>query len=129
MDNEMNSDLLYEEMVVLEKRAYMAQDYLLDRIKSWLTKVISKDIADYTKIILATGGYIQIRTIEQISENILENFAKEFNFKLSWEKKEEMTDYRNVEVVSATIYEYAFIPKNINKILGDNQVGIEDGSD
>ena len=37
-----------------------------------------------------------------------------------------MTDFRNVEEVTVTIYEYGFIPADINKIVGDNQVDLKE---
>ena len=113
---------LYEDMILSEKMAYEAQDRLLDEIKKWFSKVLSEDVADYTKIILAQGGYIQIRTIEELNEEQISAFSDDFNFEMTWTREELMTDFRNVETVSAKIYEYAFIPKNIQEIMGDNQV-------
>ena len=37
-----------------------------------------------------------------------------------------MTDYRNVEEVTVTIYEYGLITSDINKIVGDNQVDLKE---
>lgn len=117
---------LYEEMIKLEKEAYEAQDNLLNAIKKWFSKVISEENADYTKIILGHGGYIQIRTIEELDEQILNSFKNDFDFSLTWIKKEVMTDFRNVETISVDVYEYGFIPKNIKELLGDNQVKLDD---
>lgn len=119
---------LYENMILSEKKAHESQDELLDAIKKWFSRVISKESADYTKIILGYGGYIQIRTIEEIDEKILKDFQEEFDFMSVWIKKEEMTDFRNIETISVDIYEYAFMPKNVKELLGDNQVEFgEDG--
>lgn len=119
---------LYENMILSEKKAHKSQDNLLDAIKKWFSKVISKESADYTKIILGYGGYIQVRTIEKIDDEILQNFQEEFDFMPVWVKKENMTDFRNIETISVDIYEYAFIPKNVKELLGDNQVEFgEDG--
>ena len=119
---------LYENMILSEKKAHESQDNLLDAIKKWFSKVISKESADYTKIILGYGGYIQVRTIEKIDDEILQNFQEEFDFMPVWVKKENMTDFRNIETISVDIYEYAFIPKNVKELLGDNQVEFgEDG--
>lgn len=115
---------LYEIMVRTEKEAYEAQDNLLDTIKKWFLKVMDKDSADHTKIMLAQGGYIQIRTILKLDNDTLNGFCADFNFEQVWFRDETMVDYRNVETVSAQIFEYAFIPKNINEIVGDNQVDL-----
>lgn len=115
---------LYEIMVRTEKEAYEAQDNLLDTIKKWFLKVMDKDSADHTKIMLAHGGYIQIRTILKLDNDTLNGFCADFNFEQVWFRDETMVDYRNVETVSAQIFEYAFIPKNINEIVGDNQVDL-----
>ena len=113
---------LYENMIKTEKKAYEAQDELLAAIKKWFSKVISEESADFTKIILGHGGYIQIRTVEELNENIITNFKMDFDFELTWIKVERMTDFRNVETISVDIYEYGFIPRNIKELLGDNQV-------
>lgn len=118
--------MLYEAMIVAEKNAYDCQDFLLDEIKGFFSKRIDEESADHTKIILAQGGHIQIRTILELDEDLLKDFEKEFNFTRMWFKKESLTDYRNVETVIVHIFEYAFIPKNINEILGDNQVDLEE---
>lgn len=115
---------LYEIMVRTEKEAYEAQDNLLDTIKKWFLKVMDKDSADHTKIMLAHGGYIQIRTILKLDNDTLNGFCADFNFEQVWFRDETMVDYRNVETVSAQIFEYAFIPKNIDEIVGDNQVDL-----
>lgn len=115
---------LYEIMVRTEKEAYEAQDNLLDTIKKWFLKVMDKDSADHTKIMLAQGGYIQIRTILKLDNDTLNGFCADFNFEQVWFRDETMVDYRNVETVSAQIFEYAFIPKNIDEIVGDNQVDL-----
>lgn len=116
-----NSDL-YENMIKTEKKAYEAQDELLVAIKKWLSKVISEESADFTKIILGHGGYIQIRTVEELNENVITIFKMDFDFELTWIKVEKMTDFRNVETISVDVYEYGFIPRNIKELLGDNQV-------
>ena len=113
---------LYENMIKTEKKAYEAQDELLAAIKKWFSKVISEESADFTKIILGHGGYIQIRTVEELNENVITNFKMDFDFELTWIKVEKMTDFRNVETISVDIYEYGFIPRNIKELLGDNQV-------
>lgn len=113
---------LYENMIKTEKKAYEAQDELLTAIKKWFSKVISEESADFTKIILGHGGYIQIRTVEELNENVITNFKMDFDFELTWIKVERMTDFRNVETISVDIYEYGFIPRNIKELLGDNQV-------
>ena len=113
---------LYENMIKTEKKAYEAQDELLAAIKKWFSKVISEESADFTKIILGHGGYIQIRTVEELNENVITNFKIDFDFELTWIKVEKVTDFRNVETISVDIYEYGFIPRNIKELLGDNQV-------
>lgn len=124
------NNILYETMIKKEKEAYEAQDNLLNAIKKWFSKVISEESSDYTKIILGHGGYIQIRTIEELDEDDLANFMEEFGFDKTWEKIEKMTDFRNIETISVDIYEYGFIPRNIKELLGDNQVELgEDGID
>lgn len=123
-NNNIDKKKLYEEMVKSEKEAYVSQDRLLDEIKKWLLDRIDKKSADHTKIVLAHGGYIQIRTILELDEKIINDLKNDFNFEQVWFRDETMTDYRNVETVIARIYEYAFIPKNINEIVGDNQVDI-----
>lgn len=121
-----NSEL-YEKMVVSEKEALTTQEDLLNGIKDWWSKILDKEIADTTKIILAAGGYIQIRTTKIFDEKELQKFLKEFNFNQTWFKEEEMTDYRMVETVSVTVYEYGFIPADIERIIGDNQVNLKGG--
>lgn len=120
-----NSEL-YEKMVVSEKEALTTQEDLLNGIKDWWSKVLDKETADTTKIILAAGGYIQIRTTKTFDEKELQKFLKEFNFTQTWFKEEEMTDYRMVETVSVTVYEYGFIPADIERIIGDNQVDLKE---
>lgn len=117
---------LYERMVVLEKNALTAQEDLLNGIKDWWSKILDKKTSETTKIILAAGGYIQIRTTKIFDEKELQKFLKEFNFTQTWFKEEEMTDYRMIESVSVTVYEYGFIPEDIERILGDNQVDLKE---
>lgn len=117
---------MYEEMIILEKDAQVAQEDLLNEIKHFFTKKMDKEVADHTKITLTYGGYIQIRTVQELSEETLDEFKEEFNFTTTWFREEEMIDYRNTETVSVVIYEYAFIPTNINKILGDNQIDLNE---
>lgn len=124
--NEIDNKKLYENMIKAEKRAYETQDELLDAIKKWFSKVISEESADYTKIILGHGGYIQIRTIEELEEDDVAEFMEEFGFDETWEKVEKMTDFRNIETISVDIYEYGFIPRNIKALLGDNQVELDE---
>ena len=114
LKRKINNSVLYENMILTEKKAYEAQDELLNAIKQWFSKIISEKSADYTKIILGHGGYIQIRTIEEIGEEDLADFKEEFNFESTWTKVEKMTDFRNIETISVDIFEYGFIPKNIN---------------
>lgn len=120
---------LYETMVQAERDALLAQENLLNGIKGWLSSKIDEKVAETTKITLVAGGYIQIRTTKPFEDDVMESFLTEFNFSKTWFRKENMTDYRNIEEVTVTIYEYGFIPADINKIVGDNQVDLkeEDG--
>ena len=120
---------LYETMVQAERDALLAQENLLNGIKGWLSSKIEEEVAETTKITLVAGGYIQIRTTKPFEDDVMESFLTEFNFSKTWFRKEKMTDFRNVEEVTVTIYEYGFIPADINKIVGDNQVDLkeEDG--
>lgn len=120
---------LYETMVQAERDALLAQENLLNGIKGWLSSKIEEEVAETTKIALVTGGYIQIRTTKPFEDDVMESFLTEFNFSKTWFRKEKMTDYRNIEEVTVTIYEYGLIPADINKIVGDNQVDLkeEDG--
>ena len=120
---------LYETMVQAERDALLAQENLLNGIKGWLSSKIEEKVAETTKITLVAGGYIQIRTTKPFEDDVMESFLTEFNFSKTWFRKEKMTDYRNVEEVTVTIYEYGLIPADINKIVGDNQVDLkeEDG--
>ena len=115
---------LYEHMIVSEKEAYAAQDNLLGEIKKWFSNVMDEETANHTKIILAHGGYIQIRTVQKLSDDILKSFMDEFYFNQTWHRDEFMIDYSNIETVTVHIYEYAFLPKNINEITGNNQVDL-----
>ena len=121
-NNNVDLKQLYRNMVELERAALEAQDSLLEEVKKYLMNIISKDCQDTTKISLAAGGYIQIRTTEDINADLIDKFKDDFNFNLTWTRKESMIDLRNVEKVSVDVYEYAFIPADIQKILGDNQV-------
>lgn len=120
---------LYETMVQAERDALLTQENLLNGIKGWLSSKIEEEVAETTKITLVAGGYIQIRTTKPFEDDVMESFLTEFNFSKTWFRKENMTDYRNIEEVTVTIYEYGFIPADINKIVGDNQVDLkeEDG--
>lgn len=117
---------LYETMVQTERDALLAQENLLNGIKGWLSSKIDEKVAETTKIILVAGGYIQIRTTKPFEDDVMESFLTEFNFSKTWFRKEKMTDYRNIEEVTVTIYEYGFIPADINKIVGDNQVDLKE---
>lgn len=117
---------LYETMVQTERDALLAQENLLNGIKGWLSSKIDEKVAETTKIILVAGGYIQIRTTKPFEDDVMESFLTEFNFSKTWFRKEKMTDFRNVEEVTVTIYEYGFIPADINKIVGDNQVDLKE---
>lgn len=117
---------LYETMVQAERDALLAQENLLNGIKGWLSSKIEEEVAETTKIILVAGGYIQIRTTKPFEDDVMESFLTEFNFSKTWFRKEKMTDYRNIEEVTVTIYEYGFIPADINKIVGDNQVDLKE---
>lgn len=117
---------LYETMVQTERDALLAQENLLNGIKGWLSSKIEEEVAETTKITLVAGGYIQIRTTKPFEDDVMESFLTEFNFSKTWFRKEKMTDYRNIEEVTVTIYEYGFIPADINKIVGDNQVDLKE---
>ena len=117
---------LYETMVQAERDALLAQENLLNGIKGWLSSKIEEEVAETTKISLVAGGYIQIRTTKPFEDDVMESFLTEFNFSKTWFRKEKMTDFRNVEEVTVTIYEYGFIPADINKIVGDNQVDLKE---
>ena len=117
---------LYETMVQAERDALLAQENLLNGIKGWLSSKIDEKVAETTKIALVAGGYIQIRTTKPFEDDVMESFLTEFNFSKTWFRKEKMTDYRNIEEVTVTIYEYGFIPADINKIVGDNQVDLKE---
>ena len=117
---------LYETMVQAERDALLAQENLLNGIKGWLSSKIDEKVAETTKITLVAGGYIQIRTTKPFEDDVMESFLTEFNFSKTWCRKEKMTDYRNIEEVTVTIYEYGFIPADINKIVGDNQVDLKE---
>lgn len=117
---------LYETMVQTERDALLAQENLLNGIKGWLSSKIEEKVAETTKITLVAGGYIQIRTTKPFEDDVMESFLTEFNFSKTWFRKEKMTDFRNVEEVTVTIYEYGFIPADINKIVGDNQVDLKE---
>lgn len=117
---------LYETMVQAERDALLAQENLLNGIKGWLSSKIEEEVAEITKIVLVAGGYIQIRTTKPFEDDVMESFLTEFNFSKTWFRKEKMTDYRNIEEVTVTIYEYGFIPADINKIVGDNQVDLKE---
>ena len=117
---------LYETMVQSERDALLAQENLLNGIKGWLSSKIEEEVAETTKITLVAGGYIQIRTTKPFEDDVMESFLTEFNFSKTWFRKEKMTDYRNIEEVTVTIYEYGFIPADINKIVGDNQVDLKE---
>ena len=117
---------LYETMVQAERDALLAQENLLNGIKGWLSSKIEEEVAETTKITLVAGGYIQIRTTKPFEDDVMESFLTEFNFSKTWFRKEKMTDFRNVEEVTVTIYEYGFIPADINKIVGDNQVDLKE---
>ena len=117
---------LYETMVQAERNALLAQENLLNGIKGWLSSKIEEEVAETTKITLVAGGYIQIRTTKPFEDDVMESFLTEFNFSKTWFRKEKMTDYRNIEEVTVTIYEYGFIPADINKIVGDNQVDLKE---
>lgn len=117
---------LYETMVQAERDALLAQENLLNGIKGWLSSKIDEKVAETTKITLVAGGYIQIRTTKPFEDDVMESFLTEFNFSKTWFRKEKMTDYRNIEEVTVTIYEYGLIPSDINKIVGDNQVDLKE---
>lgn len=117
---------LYETMVQAERDALLAQENLLNGIKGWLSSKIDEKVAETTKITLVAGGYIQIRTTKPFEDDVMESFLTEFNFSKTWFRKEKMTDYRNIEEVTVTIYEYGFIPADINRIVGDNQVDLKE---
>lgn len=117
---------LYETMVQAERDALLAQENLLNGIKGWLSSKIEEEAAETTKITLVAGGYIQIRTTKPFEDDVMESFLTEFNFSKTWFRKENMTDYRNIEEVTVTIYEYGLIPSDINKIVGDNQVDLKE---
>lgn len=117
---------LYETMVQAERDALLAQENLLNGIKGWLSSKIDEKVAETTKITLVAGGYIQIRTTKPFEDDVMESFLTEFNFSKTWFRKENMTDYRNIEEVTVTIYEYGLIPADINKIVGDNQVDLKE---
>lgn len=117
---------LYKTMVQAERDALLAQENLLNGIKGWLSSKIEEEAAETTKITLAAGGYIQIRTTKPFEDDVMESFLTEFNFSKTWFRKEKMTDYRNIEEVTVTIYEYGFIPSDINRIVGDNQVDLKE---
>lgn len=126
LDENIENDKLYEQMILAEKSAYDAQDFLLASVEKWFSGNFSEEKLEETKIILAQGGYIQIRTAHFIDSDKIEKLEESFNFKLQWSKEEHMIDLRNVDPVEVIVFEYSFLPKNMNKLLGDNQVDLGD---
>lgn len=117
---------LYREMVEAERFAYNVQDNLLKTIEKWFLGKFSEDVLENTKVMLDYGGYVKIRTDCFFKDHVLEAFKEDFNFKQLWFVEENMTDYRNVEPVSVTTFEYCFTPNDIDQILGDNQVDLKE---
>lgn len=119
----LNSDL-YENMIKAEKNAYLSQDLLLKCSKDWFSDFINEEDSEFTKIVLSHEGSIELRTVCDLSEEIIMGFEEEFNFKCIWQKEESIVDFGNVEPVTAKVFTYAFLPKNIKELLGDNQVDL-----
>lgn len=113
---------LYENMIKAERAGLEAQDALLTGINKYLSKYIKEDIQEYSKIVLVAGGYIEVRTIEELPQEGIDSFLEEFNFKMMSFKKEVIEDHSNVEVVTVEVITYSFLPRDIDKILGDNGV-------
>lgn len=113
---------LYETMIKTERAGLEAQDALLTGVNKYLSKYIKEDVQEYSKIVLVAGGYVEVRTIEEIPQEGIDNFLEEFNFKMMSFKKEVIEDHSNVEVVTVEVITYSFLPRDIDKILGDNGV-------
>lgn len=113
---------LYETMIKAERAGLEAQDALLTGVNKYLSKYIKEDVQEYSKIVLVAGGYIEVRTIEELPQEGIDSFLEEFNFKMMSLKKEVIEDHSNVEVVTVEVITYSFLPRDIDKILGDNGV-------
>ena len=113
---------LYETMIKAERAGLEAQDALLTGVNKYLSKYIKEDVQEYSKIVLVAGGYVEVRTIEEIPQEGIDSFLEEFNFKMMSFKKEVIEDHSNVEVVTVEVITYSFLPRDIDKILGDNGV-------
>lgn len=123
---EINRKELYRKMVESERYAYEMQDTLLKEIEKWFVQNFDEVVSENTKIILAQGGYIQIRSVQLLDEALLADLAEEFDFQYQWYRHEDMVDFRNVDPVKVTVYEYVFLPVDMTKILGDNQVDVQE---
>lgn len=121
---EVVNNKLYENMLIKQKEALLSEQEILDRIKLYFEDVLSEKSFDYSRVILDEFGYIKLRTIEEIDIEKIDDFTEEFNLEFAWIKEERIDDFRNVEKVGAVTFEYGFVPKDISKLLGDNQIGI-----
>ena len=71
---------LYETMIKAERAGLEAQDALLTGVNKYLSKYIKEDVQEYSKIVLVAGGYVEVRTIEEIPQEGIDSFLEEFNF-------------------------------------------------
>lgn len=124
LKKEIANNKLYENMLIMQKEALLSEQEILDRIRLYFEDILSEKSFDNSRVILDEFGYVRLRTIEEIDIEKIDDFTEEFNLEFSWIKEEKMNDFRNVEEVGVITFEYGFIPKDIPKLLGDNQIGI-----
>lgn len=98
-----NSDL-YNLMMQSREVAYLHHEALQKELNFALHKI---DPKGQFNVFIDDMGYIRVRSSVLLEERY-EDICEEFGFYLAWFKEEIMNDYRNVEEVDVTIYEYGF---------------------
>lgn len=105
-------DQLYEAMYeahfkgqLFNERAIELERDLTERMQAFF---VEKTGGDQVNAFVDQFGFVHIRLPDEVSEKVLSDFMLDFHFNLAWIKKETTNDYRNVEEVQVTIYEYGF---------------------
>ena len=100
---------LYKLMMQSREVAYLHHETLQKELNYALSRI---DPKGQFNVFIDDMGYVRVRSSVLLEERY-EDICEEFGFYLAWIKTEVMQDFRNVEEVDVTIYEYGFgVEKN-----------------
>ena len=73
-----------------------------------------------SRIMIDEYNFITVRVSEKLPTDLIKKFKNDFDVKLLWERTEIIEDHRNIEDISATVYEYGFAANILLNAYGDD---------